>query len=252
MGFPERLLGDDEHVVLLLRRHVKVLAAPVGLLLVLVATVGAVFLTVPDGQARPLVLGVVGVAAGVAFLRWVVWPYLVWRTRVYVVTTDRLFLREGVLGRSGRDIPLGRINDISFTNTLLERMLGCGTLTVESAGERGQIVLVDVPRVEQVQRTLYELTDASGAPQEPAPPRRGAGSGRRGWGGYDTAGYDTAGYDTAGYDTAGYDTAGYDTAEIETAGYETTGYGEDDTVDPGSGAGAPWRFGARRRRRGRG
>ena len=40
-----------------------------------------------------------------------------------------------------------------------ERLLGCGTLTIESAGERGQSVLTDLPDVEKVQTTLYDLVE---------------------------------------------------------------------------------------------
>jgi hypothetical protein len=46
---------------------------------------------------------------------------------------------------------------VSFAHNWFERILRCGTLTVESAGERGQIVLKDIPHVEDVQRDLYEL-----------------------------------------------------------------------------------------------
>ena len=50
---------------------------------------------------------------------------------------------------------------MTFEHTgILERILGCGTLTVESAGERGQLVLRDVPRVEEVQRDVYRLAEA--------------------------------------------------------------------------------------------
>ena len=76
--------------------------------------------------------------------------------------------RVGVLTRTGRDVPLTRVNDVSFTETLLERVLRCGTLTVESAGERGQVVLTDVPRVAEVQRTLYELIERAGSGPAPA------------------------------------------------------------------------------------
>jgi hypothetical protein len=66
-------------------------------------------------------------------------------------------------------MPLSRLNDVKFSHNVVERVLGCGTLVVESAGEVGQLVLTDVPRVEQVQRTLYRLSDgiraaATGAP----------------------------------------------------------------------------------------
>ena len=39
-------------------------------------------------------------------------------------------------------------------------MLGCGNLTVESAGERGQSILPDIPKVILVQKTVYELVEA--------------------------------------------------------------------------------------------
>ena len=55
--------------------------------------------------------------------------------------------------------PLSRINDITFSHSLLERVLGTGTLVIESAGERGQVVLADVPNVEQVQRKVYDLVE---------------------------------------------------------------------------------------------
>jgi uncharacterized membrane protein YdbT with pleckstrin-like domain len=84
---------------------------------------------------------------------------VVWWNTVYAVTTRRLVIREGVFAREGHDMPLTRLNDVSFAHSFWERLLGCGTLVVESAGERGQIELSDIPKVEQVQRTLYRLSD---------------------------------------------------------------------------------------------
>jgi uncharacterized membrane protein YdbT with pleckstrin-like domain len=76
-----------------------------------------------------------------------------------VFTNERVLLRRGVLARNGRDIPLARINDVAFSHSLFERMLGSGTMTIESAGERGQVVLKDLPRVEHTQSVLYELVE---------------------------------------------------------------------------------------------
>ena len=81
------------------------------------------------------------------------------------MTNKRVVVRTGILSRTGRDIPLTRVNDVTFTHNLLERILRCGTLVVESAGERGQVQLTAVPRVEQVQRTLYELVEKAGREQ---------------------------------------------------------------------------------------
>ncbi len=36
-------------------------------------------------------------------------------------------------------------------------MLGCGRLVVESPGEHGQLVLTEIPQVQVVQSTLFQL-----------------------------------------------------------------------------------------------
>jgi uncharacterized membrane protein YdbT with pleckstrin-like domain len=155
MGFPQRLLADDEKLVLVLRRHVKVLFAPI---LIFVLCLVAVGVTAAVGAASLLLIAV-GIVAAVIAIRWSLWPFLIWFNTVYAITTRRLILRNGVLNRSGHDMPLSRLNDVSFSHNLLERMLGCGTLVVESGGEQGQLRLDDVPKVELVQRTLYRLSD---------------------------------------------------------------------------------------------
>jgi uncharacterized membrane protein YdbT with pleckstrin-like domain len=155
VAFPERLLAADEEVVLHLHPHWKQLILPVLVFLVVAGLggFGAATVTVPAVQ-----LGI-AVVAVLLILWFTVRPAVVWAATHFVVTTHRVLLREGVLSRSGRDVPLARINDVSFEHTLFERMLGCGTLVVESAGERGQLVLADIPHVESVQSTLYQLVE---------------------------------------------------------------------------------------------
>lgn len=155
MGFPQRLLADDEKLVLVLRRHVKVLFVPVLILVLAAAAFGASFL-LPGGPWSWIVVGAIAL---LVLVRYTLWPVLVWANTTYAVTTRRLVIRTGVLNRSGHDMPLSRLNDVSFSHNLFERMLGCGTLVVESGGEQGQLTLHDVPKVELVQRTLNRLSD---------------------------------------------------------------------------------------------
>ncbi len=159
MGFPKRLLGDDEELVLVLRPHVKVLFGRAALLVLVAVLTGLLEGVVPSGGAQTGGRVAVAVVAVAVLVIWVVWPFLVWMNTVYAITTERLVIRTGVLNRSGHDMPLTRLNDVSFSHNVWERMLGCGTLVVESAGERGQLVLTDIPKVERVQRTLYELSE---------------------------------------------------------------------------------------------
>ncbi len=160
MGFPDDSLTADETVKLHLHPHWKAMIAP-GFWTVVAggATIAAAVMLPAETWANVL-LTVIGAAALGLFLWLVLWPFVVWRSTHYVFTNERVLLREGVFNRQQRDIPLTRVNDVSSSQTLLERVLGCGTLTVESAGERGQSTLVDIPKVVTVQKVVYELVEA--------------------------------------------------------------------------------------------
>jgi uncharacterized membrane protein YdbT with pleckstrin-like domain len=158
MGFPESALTEDEVVALHAHPHWKMLVRPVLVVLAVAVGLAAAWFALPAGAA---VAGWVLTALGLVAVAWLaVWPWLRWRTTHYVFTNERIILREGVLSRHGRDIPLNRINDVSFSHNLVERMVGCGTLKIESAGERGPLVLADIPAVERTQSVLYELVEA--------------------------------------------------------------------------------------------
>lgn len=160
MGFPEDVLTADETVVAHLRPHAKVSVRPVLVLVAAVAVVTAAAVLLPgDSGGRTGLLLVAAVALGFALVRGG-WPLLVWRCTHYVLTDERILLQDGVLARERRDLPLARVNDHAMSQGLLDRLLGCGTLTVDSVGERAPAVLVAVPRVQQVQTTLYGLIEA--------------------------------------------------------------------------------------------
>jgi uncharacterized membrane protein YdbT with pleckstrin-like domain len=154
------LLAEDEDVVLDLHPHWKQLAVPLLLIPVVCGVASYVAFILPDDSARTALRWVIAVAAALILLRFSLWPYLKWQTTHYVLTTRRVVIRQGVFGRSGRDIPLTRVNDVSFRHSLFERVLRCGTLTIESAGEHGQVVLPEVPQVEAVQREVYKRVEA--------------------------------------------------------------------------------------------
>jgi uncharacterized membrane protein YdbT with pleckstrin-like domain len=160
MGFPDDSLTSDEHVVLHLHPHWKAMITPAFWTLLGAGGVIAAALLLPAGGGANVVLVLIGAVAVALFLWLALWPFIVWRSTHYVFTNERVLLREGVINRQQRDIPLTRVNDVSSNQNLLERLLGCGTLVVESAGERGQSTLTDIPKVVQVQKVVYELVEA--------------------------------------------------------------------------------------------
>jgi uncharacterized membrane protein YdbT with pleckstrin-like domain len=152
-------LTQDERLVLLLHPHWKTLIRPfaVAVIVIVIALIAEVL--IPSNSAAAVERLVVAAVAILAVMLWLIVPVLRWRTTTYELTTRRMRVRSGIVTRHGRDIPLARINDVSFEKGLLDRLLGSGRLVVESAGEHGQILLNDIPRVEFTQATLFRLVE---------------------------------------------------------------------------------------------
>jgi uncharacterized membrane protein YdbT with pleckstrin-like domain len=156
VGLPQKLLGADERVVIHTRTHVKAMLLPALAFVIIAAAVGVGAALIPR-EARPL--GQLAIALlGVVLLIWLVLiPFLRWRTTTYTITNRRLITRSGILNKVGKDLPLNRINEVSYERSLLDRMLGCGSLIVQTAAEDGTIVLHDVPDVEHVNLEITQL-----------------------------------------------------------------------------------------------
>jgi uncharacterized membrane protein YdbT with pleckstrin-like domain len=160
--YPDRVLLEDEEVLRHVHPHWRTVVRPVGCLLVVVGGASYCAAAVPAGPQQHL-LRLLVLAAAVVLLAWLVArPLLRWWTTHHVVTTERLLLREGVLGRRGRDVAHARITEVTFRQTLGERLLRSGTVVVRAAGEPDPVVLRHVPGSEGVQRLLQQLADAAG------------------------------------------------------------------------------------------
>jgi uncharacterized membrane protein YdbT with pleckstrin-like domain len=146
--FPRKLLNEGEDVVLDLHPHWWFFAKPVTA--VVVTVVAAIALRDVNDALSLLLLGLIVVS-----LLWLALVYAQWATTNVVITTDRLIHRVGVLSKRGKEIPLERVNDIAVHQTLFERMIGAGDVTVESGGERGQQVFTDIRKPFLVQNVIY-------------------------------------------------------------------------------------------------
>jgi len=153
--FPERLLGDNEQVVYDLRPHWWTLVGPALLALAIVVATSLAWGLMPGGSlqgAARVGVQLVGVAA---LLLWVLPRVVGWATTHFVVTTDRLIFRRGFLSRYAREIPLERVNDVTFSQSVFERLIGAGDLLIESAGEQGQNAFTNIRNPEAVQLEIY-------------------------------------------------------------------------------------------------
>ena len=162
MPFPQRLLGEHEEIVYDLRPHWWTLVSPILAMAVVTvaATAGWVFL--PGGSLQRTGRLAIGGVVVLCLLVVVLPRYLRWATTHFVLTTDRLIFRSGVLSKLSREIPLERVNDVTFSQSLWERIIRAGDLFIESAGERGQSVFQDMPNPEAVQVEIYRQMEANG------------------------------------------------------------------------------------------
>jgi len=159
VAYPDDLLVEGEQVVLHTRPHWQVLIGPVLAFLLTVGLgtyVAGAISELSWAASGWLVLAVLGVAVVV----WVaVVPVARWRTTHFVVTNRRVLVREGIISRHGIDLPMSRINSVRFRHGMVERLLGCGTLVIESASDE-PLEFEDVPDVQRVHSLLY--TEAEG------------------------------------------------------------------------------------------
>jgi uncharacterized membrane protein YdbT with pleckstrin-like domain len=154
VAFSTKYLNEDEEIILDLRPHWWYMAsssAVFGLFILLVVIVVAAGW--PDALAW-----VIGIGLVVALV-WFVSKYLQWVSTNFVVTSERVIYRSGVLQKRGIEIPLDRINTVHFRQKLIERFLGQGDLRIESASEQGQQTFSNVRHPNAVQQEIYRAKE---------------------------------------------------------------------------------------------
>lgn len=180
MPFPKRLLVPGEELVLDLRPHWIALLLP-SLATIATVLVGFWLISKFDGVVNWVILAAMAILLIAYPLRRLIW----WLTSYFVVTSDRLIHREGWIAKHSMEIPLEAINDVRFAQGIFERIIGAGTLIVQSASESGREEFKAIRNPEDVQKTIYHqgemnqqrmfrpagtTTPTPEAPRPPTPP----------------------------------------------------------------------------------
>ena len=164
MPFPRKYLHESEDIVIDRKPHLWFLVQPVAAFLgTFVVGVLAASKINPRNNSVNGYITWAAIVLPVLALLWFAWTYVTWRTTNFVVTTDRLIFRQGVVAKKGKEIPLERINDISFNQTIFERLIGAGDLLIESGGEQGQQRFSDIRKPFEVQNLIYKSIEQSKA-----------------------------------------------------------------------------------------
>ena len=150
MTYPKKNLNANESVALDMHPHWWYFAEPAFALVVAIA-IGIVVLAKTDSDG----LNIVALALLVIAALWLTGRYLKWITTNFVITSQRLIFRQGVFAKSGIEIPLERVNNVNFNQSVFERMLGAGDLLIESGGEDGQQRFTDIRHPDKVQNLVH-------------------------------------------------------------------------------------------------
>jgi uncharacterized membrane protein YdbT with pleckstrin-like domain len=152
MGYPQKLLSQGEVIKFEMKPHWRALIWPMLLLIVVVGLGAFLFTLIPPPVNLAIVVLVVVILVWFTLI-----PFLRWVTTQYVFTNRRVIIRRGLLTKQGRDMPLSKVNNVTFEVTFLGRILNFGRLIIQSAGEDSDLDIEDVPNVEVIQRDVYQL-----------------------------------------------------------------------------------------------
>jgi uncharacterized membrane protein YdbT with pleckstrin-like domain len=152
MPFPRKLLLADEDVALDIHPHWVYFAESVLVLLLgIILGIGALVLKAGNLKKG---LGWVALAVIAVGIVWTIARYMKWVTTNFVVTSHRILHRHGVFAKAGVEIPIDRVMNVNFAQSVRERLVGAGNLLIESGGEDGQQTFTDIRKPQDVQKLI--------------------------------------------------------------------------------------------------
>jgi uncharacterized membrane protein YdbT with pleckstrin-like domain len=138
MAYPTTLLAEGEEIIRETRLHwvalFKEILYTAGLLVVIIVL--------------SLAFDLWGWFYALLILGWAVLCFRGvsnWFTSELVLTNRRVIFRRGLISKKGYEIPVDRVQDVGFSQSALQRMVGSGDLLVESGASDGRTALRNVP-----------------------------------------------------------------------------------------------------------
>ncbi|SNS02404.1 PH domain-containing protein [Geodermatophilus pulveris] len=173
------LLPEEQPPVVATRRHWAVLVGPVAKAVPVLAAGGWLLVRDPDDR----VTASIGLVLLVGVLVFLALRIGEWWMRHFIVTKRRVLLTTGIVVRTVALLPLRRITDLTYKETLVGQLLGYGTFRFESAGQQQALSEITyLPRAGVLYRDVSDLLfggggadsgDDEGNPEPEQPAARG-------------------------------------------------------------------------------
>ncbi len=155
MPYPQDALHPSEDLILDLHPHWWYFAKSAGVGFIAVVLSVIVLYQDWDWAKIPVALFLL------VTLGWIVQRYISWVSTHFVLTSDRVIYRSGIIAKRGIEIPLERINTIFFNQRIFERMFGLGDLEIESASKDGAQRFDDIKNPSKVQNEIYQQMESN-------------------------------------------------------------------------------------------
>ncbi len=150
MALPRKFLNEDEELLAELRPHWIFLFGP--LFTSIGVWIGIVVLLVlwkaPSWTNYPILI--IALIPGL----WLLGRFVRWRSYVVALTSTRILVRQGIIGRDTVQLRLQRITEVNIRQELIERVLGTGSLIIDVQGEDDSLTLEYMRKPAVVQRVI--------------------------------------------------------------------------------------------------
>ena len=154
MALPRKFLNEDEELLAELRPHWIFLFGPlftsIGVWAAIVAIV-IVWRNPPGWTNYPFLI--LALIPGL----WLLGRFVRWRSYTIALTSTRILVRQGIVGRDTVQLRLQRITEVNVAQTLIERFLGTGRVIIDVQGEDDSMTLEFVRKPVVVQRVINSL-----------------------------------------------------------------------------------------------
>jgi membrane protein YdbS with pleckstrin-like domain len=168
MALPRKFLNEDEELLAELHPHWIFLFGPLFSSIWVWAAIVALVLVwrnPPGWITYPLL--VIALIPGL----WLLGRFIRWRSYDVALTSTRILVRQGILGRDTVQLRLQRITEVNIRQSLIERVLGTGSLIIDVQGEDDSLTLEYMRKPAIVQRVINSQINeiVGGGRREPIP-----------------------------------------------------------------------------------
>jgi membrane protein YdbS with pleckstrin-like domain len=154
MALPRKFLNEDEELLAEMRPHWIFLFGPlftsIGVWVVIIAIV-IVWQNPPGWTNYPFLI--LALIPGL----WLLGRFVRWRSYTIAITSTRILVRQGIMGRDTVQLRLQRITEVNVRQTIIERVLGTGRVIIDVQGEDDSLTLEMVRKPVVVQRVINSL-----------------------------------------------------------------------------------------------